>query len=77
MRWAKFVIAGAMAWIVFATGVAQSNQFVTDFAQYGPEGVWNNFCEIDRMTDVKACRLYIYRLYDNGRDKESVSVSVV
>ncbi|MGQ9365623.1 hypothetical protein [Azospirillum sp. ST 5-10] len=46
-------------------------------ADFGPEGAWANYCEIDRMTDAKTCRLLIYRLFDEGREVGFVALSVI
>lgn len=45
--------------------------------EMGPEGVWSNACDIDRMTDTRACRLMAYRTYEDGRDVGFVSLSVI
>ena len=76
MRWLK--ILTVLAGTALATPVsAQGNQFGIDTSDFGPEGVWNNYCEVDRMTDVASCRLYIYRLYENGREIEYMSLSII
>lgn len=77
MRWLKLLTVFVGTLVAAATSTAQGNQFGIDTSDFGPEGVWNNYCEIDRMTDVASCRLYIYRLYENGRDIEYMSLSII
>lgn len=67
----------AAVWMAATAHTALGNQFGIDTSQFGPEGVWNSYCEVDRMTDAASCRLYIYRLYENGRDVEYISISVL
>ncbi|MEI6985996.1 MAG: invasion associated locus B family protein [Rhodospirillaceae bacterium] len=44
---------------------------------FGPEGVWNASCDIDRMTDVKTCRLVTYRMFEDGQTTSYVALSVI
>ncbi|HEY0836592.1 MAG TPA: hypothetical protein VGE72_21965 [Azospirillum sp.] len=46
-------------------------------AEFGQEGTWTNFCDIDRMTDSRACRLAVYRLFDDGKDVGFIALSVI
>ncbi|HEV7371125.1 hypothetical protein [Arenibaculum sp.] len=77
MRWIKILTVFVGTLIGVSAQTAHANQFGIDTSDFGPEGVWNNYCEIDRMTDMASCRLYIYRLYENGREVEYVSLSVI
>lgn len=45
--------------------------------EIGPEGVWTNACEIDRMTDLKVCRLMTYRVLEDGRESGFISLTVI
>lgn len=77
MRWLRILTVLAATALSMAAVPAQANQFGIDTSDFGPEGVWNNYCEVDRMTDVASCRLYIYRLYENGREVEYMSMSII
>lgn len=57
--------------------VAYSADFSKASTDFGPEGTWASSCDIDRMTDLKICRLMVYRLFEDGRDVGFVSLSVI
>ncbi len=44
---------------------------------FGPEGVWTASCDVDRMTDLKTCRLLIYRMMDDGQTTGYLALSVI
>ena len=77
MRWMLVVtlLAGLMS--ALTTMPARAVDVSKSSAEFGPEGAWGNYCEIDRMTDAKTCRLLIYRLFDEGRETGFVALSVI
>lgn len=76
MRWtvAVTLLAALLVSLAGGSGAADFSKSSSDF---GPEGVWSNSCDIDRMTDAKVCRLMTYRLVDEGRDVGFLALSVI
>jgi hypothetical protein len=77
MRWSVFLSAMVMAVLGSAAMPARGGQLGLDSSDFGPEGTWNHYCEVDRMTDAASCRLYIYRIYENGAGADYMAVSIV
>lgn len=44
--------------------------------ELGPEGTWQTQCDIDRMTDARACRMMTYRMIDEGAGKDPTYIAV-
>ncbi|HYD30182.1 MAG TPA: invasion associated locus B family protein [Azospirillaceae bacterium] len=70
-----------MLFVALAVTVSGKAAYSADFskssADFGPEGTWANSCEVDRMTDLKVCRLMVFRLVEDGRDTGFVSLTVI
>jgi len=77
MRWIALLFVFAAIGTGFAGRTAAAADFPKGNPDFGPEGVWNASCDIDRMTDVKTCRLLIYRMFDDGRDTGYIAISVI
>lgn len=77
MRWTRILMILAALSTAIAGKVAFAVDFAKASADFGPEGTWSNNCEIDRMTDVKICRLMAYRLFDEGRDTGFVALTFI
>ncbi len=79
MRWTA--ILTVFVALLAANSLCRSAVAAADFAKanpdFGPEGVWSASCDVDRMTDVKTCRLLIYRMFDDGRDTGYIALSVI
>lgn len=56
---------------------APATEFAKGSTEFGPESTWTNGCELDRMTDLKTCRLMIYRMFEDGRDTGYIALSVI
>jgi invasion protein IalB len=77
MRWAMVLtVCAALLPAVFPQP-AKAVDVAKTAAEFGPEGAWTNVCDIDRMTDSKACRLATYRLFDDGKDVGFIALSVI
>lgn len=77
MRWTRLLpVFAAMLVMVFGK-MAYGIDLSKSSSEIGPEGTWTNFCEIDRMTDAKFCRLMVYRLFEDNREVGFVSLSVI
>ena len=76
LRWTALlaVIAAFLAAPLSLPAAAADAKTPPDF---GAEGVWTSSCDIDRMTDVKTCRLLIYRLVDDGQSQGYIALSVI
>ncbi len=76
MRWTALlaVVAALLAGAVSAPAAAADAKSTPDF---GAEGVWTSSCDIDRMTDLKTCRLLIYRMVDDGQNSGYIALSVI
>ena len=77
MRWTAF-----LALIVaLLAGLISPPALAADAAKgppdFGAEGVWTSSCDIDRMTDLKTCRLLIYRVVDDGQNQGYIALSVI
>jgi len=76
MRWTAFfaVFVALLAGVVSLPAAAADAKSPPDF---GAEGVWTSSCDIDRMTDLKTCRLLIYRVVDDGQSSGYIALSVI
>lgn len=77
MRWTVALTLLAAMLTAFSARSAMAADFAKSSASFGPEGVWTNACDIDRMTDAKVCRLMNYRLFEEGREVGFVGLSVI
>ena len=75
-RWTAFLalFAALLAGLVSPPARAADVKGPPDF---GAEGVWTASCDIDRMTDLKTCRLLIYRVVDDGQSSGYIALSVI
>lgn len=80
MRWMRFLPFAALLTAVSAAlpvTPAAAVDYAKSAAEMGPEGVWTNVCDIDRMTDTRMCRLMSYRLFDDGKEVGIIALSVI
>ncbi len=76
MRWTA-VFAVFMALLAGAVSLPAAAADVKNPPDFGAEGVWTSSCDIDRMTDLKTCRLLIYRVVDDGQSSGYIALSVI
>lgn len=84
MRLLKFAIppaATVLAALLFAAAPAKlaraAEPAKASVPELGQEGVWTSLCEIDRMTDFRACRAVSHRVFDDGQKTGVISLSVI
>ena len=65
----------AMTALAFAMAMTMPSAMAT-ITDLGPEGAWVNACDIDRMTDVKVCRLVNYRMVEDGKEGSFIALTV-
>ncbi len=77
MRWTRLGLMLLGLASMVTVGSARGQDLAAASAEFGPERTWNASCEIDRMTDVRKCRLLIYQFFDQGRRVGLVALSLV
>jgi len=77
MRLAMVLTVCATLLSAFSPQPAAAIDVAKAASEFGQEGAWTNVCDIDRMTDSRACRLAVYRLFDDGKDVGFIALSVI
>lgn len=78
MRWMRFLpFAALFASLAAVTAPVSAAETAKPALDLGPEGVWINTCDIDRMTDTRMCRMMTYRLFEDGKESGFVALSVI
>ncbi len=74
-RTAFFAVFAAFLAVLISPPVRAAD--VKSPPDFGAEGIWTSSCDIDRMTDLKTCRLLIYRVVEDGQSSGYIALSVI